>query len=81
MDIGGMAKTFAGIAKQGAQLAGPALDMVKKAAGPVGEAVTKAMPEGPLKDVVSISKEAIEEGADLGKVAAKGVDKFAGLLS
>lgn len=73
-------KMIAGLVGEGAKLAAPVLDVVKKTAGPVAE-VAKAVAPPEFKEIVTLSKDAVEHGADMGKSVAGVVSGVAGWAS
>jgi len=73
-------KMIAGLVGGGAKLAAPVLDVAKKAAGPVAE-VVKAVAPPEAKELVTLSKDAIEHGCDMGKSVAGIVSGVSGWAS
>lgn len=68
--MGGMdPKMIAGVVGMGAKVAAPALDVAKAAAGPVAE-VVKAVAPPEMKEIVTLSKDAVEHGCAMGKSVA-----------
>ncbi len=62
-------KMIGSLVGEGAKIAAPLLDVAKKAAGPVAE-VVKAVAPPEMKELVTLSKDAVEHGCDMGKSVA-----------